>query len=373
MAKNLYKKKAEKLLSKADIKINGPHTWDIQVHDERLYRRIFSGGTLAAGEAYMDGWWDVKDLDVFFTRLFNAQVQRELVSFATIKLYLSATVLNMQSRSGSQKVAKEHYDLGNDFYHDMLDPDYMQYTCGYWKNAKNLNQAQKNKLDLVCKKLKLKKGEKVLELGCGWGGFAKYAAEKYGVEVTSYNISKEQVEYARKITKGLPVKIVHADYRDASGLYDKVVSIGMCEHIGYKNYRKFMKLAYSCLKPGGLFLCHTIATNKSVKNTDPWINKYIFPNSMLPSAVQLTNAFEGLFVLEDWHNFGPDYDKTLLAWDANFRKNWHKYKAQYGERFYRMWRFYLMTSAGQFRARKIQLWQIVLSKGGVPGGYESVR
>jgi cyclopropane-fatty-acyl-phospholipid synthase len=361
----------KQILSVADVKINGSRPWDIKVHNPKLYSRILSGGSLAAGESYMDGWWDVDQLDEFFTRILRAKLQHKIKTFSSVLNYFGATMVNMQSPGRSKKVAQEHYDLGNDFYESMLDKN-MQYTCAYWNGAKTLDKAQENKLELVCKKLQLKKGEKVLELGCGWGGFARYAAKKYGVEVDAYNISKEQVEYGKEWNKKLSVNMVLSDYRNAQGVYDKVVSIGMCEHVGYKNYGKFVELAYRRLNPGGLFLLHTIGTNVSVKTTDPWIQKYIFPNSMLPSIVQLSKAFEGLFVMEDWHNLGTDYYKTLMEWDKNFRKNWPKFKDKYGERFYRMWRFYLMSSAGQFKSRRIQLWQVVLSKSPVDG-HISVR
>ncbi len=365
------KSKAQELLALADVKINGSRSWDIQVHNEDFYSKVFSQGSIGAGEAYMDGWWDVKSLDEFFTKIFKVQLHHKIQTFNFVWNYIKASTLNLQTKSGSKKVAEEHYDLGNDFYKGMLDK-HMQYTCGYWKNAENLDKAQINKLDLVCKKLKLKKGETVLELGCGWGGFAHYASKNYGVKVTAYNISKEQVKYAQEWNKYLPNKIILTDYREATGKYDKVVSVGLCEHIGYKNYKTFMEVAHRCLKDNGLFLMHTIGANVSVKMTDPWIQKYIFPNSMLPSISQISKAAEGLFVVEDLHNFGPDYYKTLMAWDANFRKNWNKFESQHGKRFYRMWRFYLMSSAGQFKARKIQLWQFVLSKGDIPS-YEPVR
>jgi len=283
-----------------------------------------------------------------------------------------ARLFNMQTKTRSQKVAQEHYDLGNDMYNKMLG-DTMQYTCAYWKQAKTLDEAQEQKLDLICRKLQLNKGEKVLELGCGWGGFAHFAATNYGVQVDAYNISKEQVEFARQRNKGLPVNIYLADYRDATGTYDKVAAIGLCEHVGYKNYPTLMKVAYRSLKKHGLFLLHSIASNTSTTHCDPWFNKYIFPHGMLPSVKQLGETMEGLFVMEDWHNFGPDYDKTLVAWYHNFDKHWPIYEEEYSDQFYRMWKYYLLSFAGAFRARRTQLWQIVMSKYGVPGGYESIR
>lgn len=324
------------------------------------------------GEAYIEGWWDCHNLDEFFHKVLSADLEKKIVTRGIIFDALKARLFNMQSKWRSHQVAHKHYDIGNDFYQAMLDP-WMQYTCAYWNRAGDLNQAQEHKLDLICQKLQLRPGEKLLDLGCGWGGLAKFAAERYEVEVTAVNISQQQVNYARESCKGLPVTIHQLDYRDTQGVYDKVASIGLCEHIGYKNYRRLMNIAAARLKPGGLFLLHTIGRNISTNRTDLWIGKYIFPNGMLPSARQLTTAFEGVFVLEDWHSFGPDYDATLMAWYANFERNWPRFRDRYGEQFYRMWRYYLLSCAGAFRARKIQLWQLILSPNGVAGGYKSIR
>jgi cyclopropane-fatty-acyl-phospholipid synthase len=284
-----------------------------------------------------------------------------------------ARLINRQSKQLSLKVAKVHYDIGNTFYEAMLDP-YMQYTCAYWNGiAKDLASAQEAKLDLICQKMALAPGEKILELGCGWGGFARYAAEHYGAEVTAYNISTEQVEWARSKCRELPVEIRLQDYREATGTFDKVAAIGLCEHVGYKNYRSFLELAHSCLKPGGIFLLHTIGRNRSVHHLDAWMDRYIFPGGMLPSASQLGEAMDGLFVLEDWHSFGTDYDRTLMAWHANFENSWPRFSEEYGERFHRMWRYYLLSCAGAFRTRQIQLWQLVLSKDGIRGGWRGIR
>jgi len=251
----------------------------------------------------------------------------------------------------------------------MLDKR-LTYTCAYWDNAETLDEAQEAKLDLVARKINLKEGMKVLDIGCGWGSFAKYAAEKYGAEVVGITVSKEQVKLARELCKGLPVEIRLQDYRDVDGKFDHIVSLGMIEHVGQKNYRTFMNIVHRCLKDEGLFLLHTIGNNKSVKKCDPWIEKYIFPNGMLPSIKQLAKSFEGLFVVENWHNYGTHYDKTLMAWFKNFTGNLDKIKHIYDNRFYRMWKYYLLSCAGSFRARKIQLWQIVLSKKGLKDGWK---
>ena len=366
------KQKITRLFHDAGITVNGENDWDIQVHDERFYNKVLMKWSLGFGESYMDGWWDTRSLDQLIYKMQISNIESKNKNLPGKIDEYKARLINQQTKLRAQKVAHIHYDLGNDLYSKMLG-DTMQYTCAYWKQAQTLDEAQLNKLDLICRKLHLQKGEKVLELGCGWGGFAKFAAENYGVEVDAYNISKEQVEFARKRNKGLSVTIHLADYRDARGTYDKVAAIGLCEHVGYKNYATLMQVAHRCLKEHGLFLLHSIANNFSTTHCDPWFNKYIFPNGMLPSVKQLGEVMENLFVMEDWHNFGPDYDKTLVAWYRNFDHHWPLYKEKYGERFYRMWKYYLLSLAGSFRARRIQLWQIVMSKSGVPGGYESIR
>jgi cyclopropane-fatty-acyl-phospholipid synthase len=255
----------------------------------------------------------------------------------------------------------------------MLDKR-MNYSCAYWKNAGSLDEAQENKLELICKKLCLRSGMRILDIGCGWGAFGKSAAEKYGVRVVGITVSKEQVALGRDLCKGLPVEFRLQDYRDVNEKFDRIVSVGMIEHVGHKNYREYFRIACRNLEDDGLFLLHTIGEVQSVNKTDAWTHKYIFPNGMLPSIAQLAKSVEGLFVIEDLHNFGNDYDKTLMAWYNNFELNWDKLKNKYGDRFLRMWRYFLLSSAGAFRARnKNQLWQIVLSKNGVLGGYISIR
>jgi len=367
------REKVSALLQAADIEIGGGHPWDIEVRDERLYGRIMAEGSLGAGEAWMDGWWDVERLDEFFFRLLGARLDRQVRSPTLLWHVLLSKLGNLQSRRRSRKVAEQHYDLSNRLYEAMLGPT-MQYTCAYYGpegREATLDEAQRAKLALIAAKLHLKPGMRVLELGGGFGELARYLAAEHGCEVVSYNISKQQVKYARDLCHGLPVKIRERDYRDAaaeSGQYDRVVSIGLMEHVGPKNYRGFFDLAKARLKPGGLALVHTIGGNVSRTGVDPWIAKYIFPHGVIPAAAQLTAAFENRFVLEDWHNFGPDYDRTLMGWEANFRAAWDELKESEGldERFYRMWRYYLLSCAGAFRARGLNLWQMVFSHGDVP-------
>ena len=364
-----------KLLKKADVEIGGSKPSDIQVHNDDLYNRVLAGGTLALGEAYMDGWWDAEKLDETVDRLLSAKLQNEVGKNLETILYIArAKVFNLQSKSRAFQVGEEHYDVGNDLYERMLGST-MAYTCAYWKDAQTLDEAQEAKLDLICKKIGLKKGDRVLDLGGGWAPFAKFAAEKYGVEVVVYTVSKEQAELGKRRTKGLPVDIRLEDYRNATGgPYDHVVAIGLMEHVGYKNYRTFMEVVHRQLKDDGFFLTHTIGGNETSATSDPWFDKYIFPNGMLPSVSALGKSFEGLFVMEDWHNFGAYYDPTLMAWFENFDASWPEIKADYSDRFYRMWKYYLLSMAGAFRSRQNnQLWQVVLSKNGVRGGYQSVR
>ncbi len=354
----------QSLLIEAGIEINGKNPWDIQVHDERLYQRVLNESALGLGESYMDGWWDCQALDEFICQILKGRLDKKVRGNSKILLYILKTKLfNRQKKSRAKIVGEQHYDLGNDLYETMLDKR-LNYTSAYWKNAKNLDEAQEAKLDLVCKKIGLEKGMTVLELGCGWGSFAKYAAEKYRTQVVGVNVSKQQVELGRELCKELPVELRLQDYREVEGKYDRVISIGILEHVGYKNYRTYMEVVDRCLKDDGIAFIHTIGSNISTTYVNAWTDKYIFPNGMLPSIAQITKAMEGLFVMEDWHNFGPDYDKTLMAWYHNFENGWDKFKDKYGERFFRMWRFYLLSSAGGFRSRAQQLWQIVMTKPG---------
>ncbi len=363
-------KNIQSILTNLDIEINGSRPWDIQIHNPGFYERILSGGSLALGESYMDGWWDCEALDQFFKKILDARLDNKIKMNSILYLWvqLKAKIINAQTISRAFIIGKRHYDIGNYLFSMMLDKG-MNYACGFWKNAKTLDEAQEAKLDLICRKIGLMPGMTVLDIGCGWGGFAKYAAEKYGANVYGITVSKEQVEFANKFCRGLDVKIELKDYRALKGQFDRIVSIGMFEHVGCKNYGTFLNVAHQCLKADGLFLLHAIARNTSADSTDPWIDKYIFPNSMLPSARQITSASEGLFVLEDWHSFGQYYDRTLMAWYNNFTKNWAQLKETYDEIFYRMWTYYLLISAGSFRSRRNQLWQIVFSKKGIKGNY----
>ncbi len=359
----------------AGIRLNGDRPWDITIHDDRTYARVLRQGTLGLGEAYMDGWWDCESIDELAAKaLAEPAVEKALSSSAGALLHtLVIRRLNRQTFRRSPMVAEQHYDGDRAMFEAMLDP-YMQYSCGYWENAANLAEAQEAKMDLICRKLGLRPGMRVLDIGCGWGGLARYMAERHGVEVTGINISTEQLAYAREHAGDLPVIYVKKDYRELEGTWDRLVSVGMFEHVGRRNYRAFFETARRCLAPDGLFLLHTIgSTSENASGSDPWLEKYIFPNGMLPSPMSTTEGMDGLFVLEDWHNFGAYYDKTAMAWHRNLEEWYKADPSRCAERRYRMFTYYLQSCAGAFRCRSIQLWQLVLSPGGAAGGYTRPR
>lgn len=361
------------LLQEAGVAIGGHHPQDIQVHDPRFHARVMAGGSLALGESYMDGWWDANQLDAFLLQLMQAHLDERVHGWRELADAVKARLFDLQAGHGAYEVGRRHYDLGNDLYQAMLGRR-LVYSCGYWRDAQDLDGAQEAKLDLVCRKLGLRAGQRVLDIGCGWGEALKFAAERHGVSGVGITISEEQAAFARELCAGLPVEIRVQDYRELDEPFDAIFSIGMFEHVGDRNYRRFFQVVRRCLAADGLLLLHSIGSNVSRHRTDPWIARYIFPNSMLPSAAQVARAFEGLFVMEDWHNFGTDYDRTLQAWRDNIETAWPTLDAQrYDERFRRMWRFYLAGSMATFRCRHAQLWQIVLSPEGVPGGYVAPR
>src|SRR4030095_5604105 len=350
------------LLALADIRINGARRWDIQVHDRRFFSRVLASGTLGFGESYMDGWWDCEALDEMCCRAIAAGLEKRFVfRLPNVWALLSALLVNQQTARRSRKVGRVHYDLSNAFFESMLDPN-MQYSCALFAESDDLASAQLRKLDWICKRLRLQPGLRLLDIGCGWGGLARYAAQHYGCQVVGITVSREQFVYAQRWCRGLDAEIQLRDYREVTERFDRVVSVGMVEHVGYKNYPTYMRAAARSLSEDGLFLCQAICGNVSRFHTDPWIERYIFPNSMLPSVAQLTRAAEGVFIVEDVKNIGPNYDQTLLAWEENLRRAWPRFADRYGERFRRMWRFYLLSCAGAFRARSLQVFSILFSK-----------
>src|SRR3989344_3095386 len=347
-----------KMLLHAGIVIGGKKPGDIMVHNPRFYSRILKNGTFCIGESYMDGDWDSNDLAETANKAFRMNLKRSLASFSLKDaLHVARSYLtNLQTKKRSYDVGEEHYDVGNDLYEAMLGKS-MAYTCAYWRNgAKTLDEAQNAKFDLVCRKVGLKVGDSVLDLGCGFGSFLRYAAEKYGVSGIGVTVSKEQARFANEWNKGLPVQVLVQDYRDPilddagnTRVFDHVISIGLCEHVGPRNYRSLMQVVDKHLKPGGLLLLHTIGQPKSIRANDAWTHKYIFPNSQAPSLAQIARSAEKIFNIEDVHTFGTDYEPTLLAWYKNFSDAWPMLKEikkpdgtpRCSEKFRRMWEFYL--------------------------------
>lgn len=394
------------LSAKANIVIGR----DVKVNDESVYSEVITNGSLGLGESYMKGKWDAEHLDDIFYKIGRANLTSRDISWSD-KLNLAyqwvlGFIWNPQSVEKSKDVATKHYNLSNEFYSKMLDSR-MIYSCAYWKEPSfedNLNEeiltdiplddteseqlnikemtldeAQTAKCELICKKLKLKPGMYVLDIGCGFGGLSYYMAEHYQVKVLAITNSEQQYKYAPRCNN---IEYRLCDYRNLKTYdkkFDAIVSVGMFEHVGPSNYRELFEIVSNLLTQDGIFLLHTIGGNKSRSVGDRWFNKYIFPNSVLPSLSQIVDSSQDIFIIEDVHNFGTYYDKTLMSWYYNFDKS---YLSKHGleltvsndtnSQFYRMWKYYLLSSAGLFRSRNIQLYQVVFTKHKI-GGYESVR
>jgi cyclopropane-fatty-acyl-phospholipid synthase len=351
-----------RFLVDCDVQVDGPRPTDIQVRDPRFFGRALAQGSIGVGESYMDGWWEAEDLDGFVTKVLRNNVDKRLRGWSEVLGIALAKLTNLQSRARAFQVGERHYDIGNDLYSRMLDSR-MMYSCAYWANASTLEEAQVAKLNLTLDKLALKPGQRVLDVGCGWGGALKHAVERYGVSGVGVTISREQAELARARVAGLPVEIRLMDYRDLDDRFDNAYSIGMFEHVGAKNYRTYLEVVRRCLKPGGRFLLHTIGGLRLSRNDiDPWIGKYIFPNAVIPRQEQITEALKGLFWIEGWQRIGPHYDTTLLAWRDNFDRAWAELSKTRDQRFYRMWRYYLSACAAGFRAGVTDVWQVLLTR-----------
>jgi cyclopropane-fatty-acyl-phospholipid synthase len=372
MVNRLFKPLFESLLSGSGVRVGGDRPWDIRVNRDRLYRRALRG-SLGVGESYIDGDWDCEALDELFRRVLSSDARRyPLVRAAEGLKALQARFTNLQTKRRSRAVAEEHYDLDHRMYALFLGP-WNQYTCCFFDGTDDLERAEVRKLELICDKLELRPGDRLLDIGCGWGGLAKYAAQVRGCEVTGISLSDQQIRYAVEYTKGLPVTIRKLDYRDlpASGLapFDKISIVGMIEHVGYKNYATLMGVVHQMLKPDGLFLLHTIGNCERTQVVDPWIEKYIFRNSMAPAMSQLADAAEGRFVIEAWENYGQHYVPTLQAWYDRFNANWDRIRAlatakPFDERFRRMWNYYLMSCKAAFEVEQLHLWQLVMTRRG---------
>jgi cyclopropane-fatty-acyl-phospholipid synthase len=363
-----------RMLAQAGITVNGHEPWDIRVHDRRFFRRALLGGSLGLGESYEEGWWGCERLDLFFERIFRSNLHR-IGAFIPSHLIerVRSTIADHGAASNSRAIGKAHYDLGNDLYAAMLGPS-MAYTCAYWPNATTLDEAQFAKLDLVCRKIRLRPGDNVLDVGCGFGSWAKFAAKTYGASVTGITVSKQQAIWGNAWCKGLPVTLEVKDYREMNGSFDHIVSIGMFEHVESPHYAEYFRTASALLRPGGLFLLHTIGNPGKAGGPDPYIRHHIFPTGEIPTRRSIETNIDGLFEIRDWHEFELSfYDRTLMAWHANFVRAWPDLSAHYDERFRRRREYYLQSCAAAFRTGNLRLWQVVLAHPGEHRDYVPVR
>jgi cyclopropane-fatty-acyl-phospholipid synthase len=356
------------LLAKAGITVNGSQPWDLQVRDTRAYDRMLRDGSVGFGESFMAGWLDCERVDLMAERAYRANLVEQIEVKSAVFEALKARLNPFGSRARSFEIGKVHYDTGNDLFELMLDP-HMIYSCGYWQRAQTLEAAQRDKLELICRKLQLERGMKVLDIGCGWGGLARYAARNFGVEVVGITVSKEQIELATRLSAGLPVEFRYTDYREVDERFDRIVSVGMFEHVGRPHYKDFFAACHRCLKPSSLMLLHTVGYLKE-EPINPWYDKYIMPGVEFPTVANLVNNATADLVLENFHTWeGAHYDKTLMAWFDRFDAAWGQLKHKYDDTFYRMWKLYLQGCAGAFRTDQMRVWQLVFSKGNLPAGY----
>ena len=314
------------------------------------------------GEAYAAGRITV---DGDLSRLCEV-VYRSYPEFGMLnRFWRRMQSLGKSSLSAARRNIHHHYDLGNEFYRRWLD-DNMLYTCAYFRDpGMTLEEAQIAKMDHVCRKVRLMPGQTVVEAGCGWGGLALYMARKYGVRVRAYNISREQIEYARERAEheGLSnrVEFIHDDWRTITGQYDAFVSVGMLEHVGIGNFRRLGEVIHRSLRKQGLGLLHTIGRNAAAP-LDPWIERQIFPGACPPSLRQMMDIFETRqYSVLDVENIRLHYAETLRHWLERFLDNLDLFRDELDERFIRTWRLYLEGSVASFAAGTLQLFQVVFS------------
>jgi cyclopropane-fatty-acyl-phospholipid synthase len=348
----------------------------LNVSDDSVWYDIITKANLGIAEGYMHGKIDVDPLPLFLSLLNDTSIgTRRKEKFDVLGMVIGAIeaptqmmgwLFNLQTKELSSRVTKQHYDAGNDLYEVMLGPS-MSYTCAYWKDAENLDQAQEAKFNLIMRKLELQPGMKVADLGMGWGTAAAYMHKHGKVNVTGVSLSEKQVEWAQNNLVKDGLRFIWSDYRehcedpDIVGTYDRIYSIGMFEHIGPKNYEPFFKCIKALLKPDGLAVVHTIGEPDFVAASDQFLEKYIFPGAVIPTLPMATKAFEHHFILEDFQNFGHDYSKTLAAWHVNSLKFFRENPNAYSPEFQRMWEYYLKMCEALFELRINQLWHFVLS------------
>jgi cyclopropane-fatty-acyl-phospholipid synthase len=347
---------------------DGQPVFTLCLNSKEGIKSALRNGALGMAEAYMDGEIDIDGNLQAFLKFESAPLYermklslREKIKFAVSLLITRNTV------RGAKKNVKHHYDLGNDFYQLWLDPS-MTYTCAYFtRYGDTLAQAQNNKHEHICRKLRLEPGMTLVDIGCGWGAMLVYAAQRYGVIGVGYTISEEQAKWAKENIKRLGLEdritIELKDYREAEGQFDRWVSIGMFEQIGKSFFDMFFSEITRILKPGGIGVLHTIGSSEPYTN-NPWIEKYIFPGGHLPQLGDLVDGMNGINLNPiDVEDLRLHYGQTLDSWYANFNRVENTVWEMYGERFVRMWRFYLNGAAQGFKWGTLRLYQIVFSHG----------
>lgn len=325
---------------------------------------LMKSTSIALGEAYMDGTLEIEGDLYYALNHFLGQMGK----FSTDQSALKKLIFSSKSKKNQKKEVQSHYDIGNDFYKMWLD-DTMSYSCGYFKNEDDtLEQAQRNKVDYLLEKLYLSKGMNLLDIGCGWGFLLIEAAKKYKIHGTGITLSKEQYkEFEKRIkAEGLEdlLTVELMDYRDLPKYgqkFDRVVSVGMLEHVGRGNYEEFFDCVKSVLNPGGIFVLHYISALKEYPG-DAWIKKYIFPGGVVPSLREIMNiAGDKRFYTVGVESLRRHYNKTLLCWNKNFQKHREEVVELFDERFARMWELYLCACAATFMNGIIDLHQIIFT------------
>jgi len=350
-----------------------PHL-SLVIKNQNTYKHIIALAAFGLCESYMEGWWDEESDNLveligllFKNNLYKKASGNLSLVLQTIAQRLLTLPIFIQN---SRKNAQYHYDLGTDFYQLFLDKT-LTYSCGYKiRDTDNLEEMQLQKYELICRKLALKPGEHIIDIGCGWGGMLIYAAEKYGIYGTGITLSQDQGQFAKELIeqKGLSerLNIMVSDYREIEGQYDKFVSIGMFEHVGKGNFSTFMKKTSELLKPSGVGVLQTIGTTGNVR-IDPWVDKYIFPGGYLPQLHELTSAMQAVrFTVAHYENLKSHYAETLEKWAKNFVNNKDKIIAlshNFEQRFLRMWYLYLQSFETGFRYSNLQLYQLLFFKG----------
>lgn len=363
----------------ADIRFDGQRPWDLQVHDSQFFGELVRRGSLALGEGYVAGQWDCDQLDELINRLLRVRANQPLSLRGAISAAverLRDQLINPQSLARAFRVGRQHYDIDHRVYAATLDRR-LVYSCGHWQEASSLEEAQLQKLERICRKLQMQPGQRLLDVGCGWGSLAAHAAEHHGVRVTAITVSAAQYLWVREHYGHLPIQVELCDYRSLPGLlrgrFERIASVGMFEHVGQRNHPCFFRCMQQLMEADGLLLLHTIGHAGPRGGTDPWIDAYVFPGGRLPSATEVCRASAPHLRLEDWENFGGDYVRTLLAWWQNFQARWPELQGHLGEKFYRFWRYYLLSCAGYFRSGQGQVWQLVMSRPESSRVYRSLR